>query len=135
VEDSGCRVHHDQGGYHVYCLDTDGCAARRAAARAERAAAVSAQQAWAEAVRRIEAAAGHALPRGEPAPQDAAEARYHVPTSYGASLYVCVCAARVILFRPRYDDDPVIHVADREPWMDDAIAAAAAARIIRPDVT
>jgi len=39
VEDSGCRRHHDEGGYHLYCLDGAACTARReaalAAARAE----------------------------------------------------------------------------------------------------
>ncbi|MBI4872728.1 MAG: hypothetical protein HY814_14310 [Candidatus Riflebacteria bacterium] len=37
LEDSGCRRHHDESGWHVYCLPTDaaGCAGRQAARRAE----------------------------------------------------------------------------------------------------
>lgn len=33
VEDSGCMRHHDEGGYHVYCLDATTCTARHLAAR------------------------------------------------------------------------------------------------------
>lgn len=53
VEDSGCMIHHDHGGYHLYCLDTDACQARhtaREAAARERIARRDAENAQRDAV-------------------------------------------------------------------------------------
>lgn len=35
IEDSGCMQHHDESGWHVYCLDATACKARREQLRAE----------------------------------------------------------------------------------------------------
>lgn len=56
IEDSGCLKHHDESGWHVYCLDTDGCKQRRTAARAAAKATIAARKARAAERRALEAA-------------------------------------------------------------------------------
>lgn len=141
VEDSGCRVHHDEGGYHLYCADADACTARRTARRAAAAEAKArinqASAAWDAAMSRIQTKTDT-----RPAWAQTPAAQWHAPVMPHTGAYPAIYLGETDVYYevPGYfacdwDYAPVRRVAelteDLRTQIESAILAAREAGLLR----